>query len=152
MNCSSNSNCEVHNRYSLLELWKQKEESNLQLKKEPRDQNQMHASNTLFLLYAPERIKIQPGETKKVLINFNVYVPEDILGIIVSFITFIKLKFNFNYKYTQPKQTLEKSNLNFSIKLSTLILIFKSDIRFMTINEGNKKFNVKCETFQRKIH
>ena len=43
---------------------------------------QLNESGILFCLFKPERLKIQPRETKKALLNFNVYIPKDIFTII----------------------------------------------------------------------
>ena len=43
----------------------------------------INAISIVFVLYAPERNKIQLCESKKILINFNVYVSEYILAVTV---------------------------------------------------------------------
>ena len=63
---------------------------------------QLNESGTLFGLFIPERLKIQPGETKKVLLDFNVYIPKDIFTVIFLLSSLQKedlvLK---DYQYTQ---------------------------------------------------
>ena len=44
---------------------------------------QLNKRGTLFGLLISERLKLQAGETKMVLLNFKVYIPKDIFAIIV---------------------------------------------------------------------
>ena len=40
----------------------------------------MDSRNSCFQIYSPERFKIAPGETKRIILNYSIHLPEDILS------------------------------------------------------------------------
>ena len=40
----------------------------------------MDSTNSCFQIYSPERFKIAPGETKRIILNYSIHLPEDILS------------------------------------------------------------------------
>ena len=36
--------------------------------------------NSCFQIYSPERFKVAPGETKRIILNDSIHLPEDILS------------------------------------------------------------------------
>ena len=38
----------------------------------------LDSRNTAFQIYSPESIKIRPGDTKRVILNYSIHLPNDI--------------------------------------------------------------------------
>ena len=40
----------------------------------------MDSRNSCFQIYSPEKFKIAPGETKRIILNYSIHLPEDTLS------------------------------------------------------------------------
>ena len=80
---------------------------------------QLTESGTLFGLFIPEELKIQPGKTKKVLLNFNVYIRKDIF-VIIFLLPSLQKEYLFleDYQYTQ--ENIRKVELELFSKITIL--------------------------------
>ena len=43
----------------------------------------MDSRNSCFQIYSPEGFKIAPGEIKRIILNYSIHLPEDILSTIL---------------------------------------------------------------------
>ena len=114
-----------------------------------------HLENNVFVLYFPNRIKIRPGESRKIRMKFGVAVPKGMICIITLLPLYqtigIKLA---HYKVTKNK-TLEeeddKKNIQkLKITLTNTNLLKTIDLKktqeiccFMALNEGEENFRIK---------
>ena len=105
---------------------------------------EINKQNTIFAIFAPERITIYPGQTVFIHTKFSINCPDDIL---TTFLIMPNLKteglklIRQNYESNQ-RVRLEYFNPTlkpFTIKKNLKIAIF------MTINEGNESFKKKIE-------
>ena len=52
---------------------------NFKIEKGSKRPKSINFANTIYALYAPETIKIYPGEAKFVFLKYSIHVPDDIL-------------------------------------------------------------------------
>ena len=110
-----------------------------------RAPKQINKENAIFALYAPETIRIYPGEAKFIYTKFSVYAPTDIL---TTFLIMPKLKKEglklINQTETNTDQRIRLKYVNPTLK--TFILKKHSKIAlFMILNEGHESFKKKNE-------
>ena len=49
------------------------------IEKGTRRPKSMDSRNTCFQIYSPEFFKVMPGETKRIVLNYSIHLPQDIL-------------------------------------------------------------------------
>ena len=105
---------------------------NSELKKGTKRPKQINGSGSLFALFIPERVKIHSDATKKVLMNFNVYLPKDIFAIMVLLPSLQKEKLVMkDYQYTE--ENIRKVELELFNKTHTTIFDFKKDEKLLVL-------------------
>ena len=101
-------------------------------------------TGTLFGLFIPETLKIQPNETKKVLLNFNVYILNDIFAIKVLLRSLHKedlvLK---NYQYKQ--ENIRKVELELYNKTNNNTFDSKNTKKGMLHDYKRRKQRISCK-------
>ena len=97
------------------------------------------------VLYAPKRIKIEPGHMVSVPMNFKIILPEHIIGryTILSYLAKQEIKL-MDYN-TYQRTTINFFNQN---HIKTVTIRKREPIgNFITFNEGTENFNVKRKKF-----
>ena len=108
----------------------------------------INEENTVYVLYAPERIKMNAGDLRYVVMDFAADLPKGIMGtfLIVPSLRVEGLDLTYN---TNPgcgnKIRFELFNKNHSRKID--VKKREKLALFMTINEGTERFQTKYETF-----
>lgn len=105
--------------------------------------------STLFVLYAPERIKIHSGENKTVNMNFIVDWPPDILTTYLI-IPYLKKEYLTLLDYHIINQT-KLELFNKPHKTTFLIKKREETATLISFSKGIQKLNVKYKTFQNQI-
>ena len=107
-------------------------------------------ANTIYALYAPETIRIHPGEAKLVYLKFSVHVPTDILTTFLIMPNLKKegLKLN-HHTETNIDQRIRLEYINPTLKNFTLKKNSKIAL-FITLNEGNEIFKKRFEKLKKK--
>ena len=121
------------------------------IEKGSRAPKEINKENTIFALFAPETIRIYPGQAKFIYTKFSVYVPTDIL---TTFLIMPNLKKEglklINQTDTNREQRIWLEYINPSLKTFTLKKNSKIAL-FMTLNEGNESFKKKIEKNKNRI-
>ena len=111
---------------------------NFIIEKGSRAPKEINKENTVFALFAPETIRIYPGEAKFIYRKFSGYVPTDIL---TTFLIMPNLKQEglklINQTDTNREQRIRLEYVNPTLKTFTLKKNSKIAL-FMTLNEGNE--------------
>ena len=96
----------------------------------------MDSRNSCFQIYTPERFKIAPGETKRIILNYSIHLPEDILS---TFLVTPHLG-NEGLQLIRHSETNCDSRISLEFFNKTLHTTFKCAKKskialFMTLNE-----------------
>ena len=105
---------------------------------------EINKQNTIFVIFAPERVTIYPGQTIFIYTKFAVNYPEDILA---TFPIMPNLKtegLKLIGQNLERNQRLRLEYFNPTLKTFTIKKTLKI-VMFMTLNEGNESFKKKIE-------
>ena len=123
---------------------------NFKIEKSSKRPKSINFANTIYALYAPETIKIYPGEAKFVFLKYSIHVPDDVLSTFVIMPELrkegLKLAHHTNVNVDQ-RIMLEYINptlKTFTLKKNSKIALF------MTINEGNDVFKTEFTKIDKK--
>ena len=109
-----------------------------------RAPKEINKQNTIFVIFAPERVTIYPGQTIFIYTKFTVNYPEDILA---TFPIMPNLKtegLKLIGQNLERNQRLRLEYFNPTLKTFTIKKNLKI-VMFMTLNEGNESFKKKIE-------
>ena len=114
------------------------------IEKGNRAPKEINKQNTIFVIFAPERVTIYPGQTILIYTKFAVNYPQDILA---TFLIMPNLKIEGLKLIAQNHETNQRVRLEyFNPTLKTFTI--KQNLKiamFMTLNEGNESFKKKIE-------
>ena len=114
-------------------------------KKKPKSINEQ---NTIYVLYAPEKIKINAGDCRYVVMDFAIGLPKDIMR---TFLIVLSLRVEgLELTYNTNPECGEKIKFElFNNNRNRKILIKKEEklALFMTINEELESFQTRYEKF-----
>ena len=114
------------------------------IEKGSRAPKEINKQNTIFVLFAPERVTIYPGQTIFIYTKFAVNYPEDILA---TFLIMPNLKTEGLKLIGQNHERNQRVRLEY-FNLTLKSFIIKKNLKiamFMTLNEGNESFKKKIE-------
>ena len=114
------------------------------IEKGSRAPKEINKQNTIFVIFAPERVTIYRGQTIFIYTKFAVNYPEDILA---TFLITPNLKtegLKLIRQNHERNQRVMLEYLNPTLKTFTIKKPLKIAM-FMTLNEGNKSFKKKIE-------
>ena len=114
------------------------------IEKGSRAPKEINKQNTIFAIFAPERVTIYPGQAILIYTKFVVNYPDDIL---VTFLIMPNLKTEGLKLIGQNHESYQRVRLEYfnpTLKTFTIKKNLKIAI-FMTINEGNESFKKKIE-------
>ena len=113
------------------------------IEKGSRAPKEINKQNTIFVIFAPERVTIYPGQTIFIYTKFAVNYPEDILA---TFLIMPNLKTEELKLIGQNHERNQRVRLEyFNPTLKTFTITKKKIAMFMTLNEGNESFKKKIE-------
>ena len=114
------------------------------IEKGTRAPKEINKQNTIFVIFAPERVTIYPRQTIFIYTKFAVNYPEDILA---TFLIMPNLKTEGLKLIGQNHERNQRVRLEyFNPTLKTFTI--KKNLKiamFMTLNEGNESFKKKIE-------
>ena len=119
---------------------------NFKIEKGSKRPRSLNSSNSIFAVYAPETIKIEPHTFKFAFLKCSIHIPDDILSTFLIMPSLreegLKLTHYTNVN-SSNRIRLEifnnTTNKTFTLKKRTKIALF------MTLNEGNEGFKTKYE-------
>ena len=111
----------------------------------------INSANSVFILYAPEKIKIRPNEFKFAFLKYSIHLPEDILS---TFLITPALR-DEGLRLTHHTNVNEDRSIQLELFNKTLDKTFtlrkKSRIAlFMTLNEGTEGFKTEFEKINKR--
>ena len=118
----------------------------LKIEKGTKKPKSINPANSIFILYAPETIKIKPNEFKFAFLKYSIHLPEDILS---TFLITPALR-DEGLRLTHHTNVNDDQRIRLELFNKTLNKTFtlkkKSRIAlFMTLNEGTKCFKTGFE-------
>ena len=114
------------------------------IEKGSRAPKEINKQNTIFVIFAPEKVTIYPGQTIFIYTKFSANCPDDIL---TTFLIMPNLKTEGLKLIGQNNESNQRVRLEYfnpTLKTFTIKKNLKIAI-FMTINEGNESFKKKIE-------
>ena len=103
----------------------------------------LNESNTTFVLYAPKRIKIEPGHAESVPMNFKIILLEHIILTYILLPYLAKQETKLMDYNTHNRTSINFFNQNF---IKTVTIRKREPIaNFITFNEGTENFNVNTK-------
>ena len=114
------------------------------IEKGSRAPKEINKQNTIFVIFAPERVTIYLGQTIFIYTKFAVNYPEDILA---TFLIMPNLKtegLKLIGQNHERNQRVRLEHFNPTLKTFTIKKTLKIAM-FMTLNEGNESFKKKIE-------
>ena len=118
----------------------------LKIEKGTKKPKPINSANSIFILYAPETLKIRPNEFKFTFLKYSIHLLEDILS---TFLITPALR-NKGLRLTHLTNVNDDQRIRLEIFNKTLSKTFtlkkKSKIAlFMTLNEGTDGFKTEFE-------
>ena len=109
------------------------------VEKSTKRPEKLNKSDMVFGLFMPERVKIQPGKVKEILMNSNIYIPENIFGIIVLSLSLQKENLLLrDYQYTI--KNIRKVELELFNKTDTTTFDLRKRQKIACLMTIKKKF------------